>query len=232
MPNMRSHSRFDSRRASMTDPALTALLFIECFLSFIVAPCVSLGLPGSHLVLEATLLIFGSLVLLISQGRIATSTAVVGVLAILTGSVMSFLTPSRSTLWLSHIGSFSASIVVGYVVGRAVFAPGVVNVHRVRGAVVLYLNFAIIFLTAYRLLWDISPDVFAGLSGDLASWRASGSLLYFSFVTLTSVGFGDIVPVHPIARSLSNLEAIIGQLFPATLLARLITLQLEARRRA
>jgi hypothetical protein len=196
------------------------------------APCVSLGLPGSHLGLEATQLVFGLVVLLISQSRIATTTAAVGVLAGLTGSAMTFLVPSKSTLMFSHIGGFAASIVAGYVVGRAVFAPGVVNTHRVRGAVVLYLNFAMIFLTAYRLVRDISPGAFAGLPVDLESWRAAGSLLYFSFVNLTSVGFGDIVPVHPVARSLANLEAIVGQLFPATLLARLITLQLEARRRA
>jgi hypothetical protein len=63
------------------------------------------------------------------------------------------------------------------------------------------------------------------------SSKAYGSILYFSFVTLTSVGYGDIVPVHPFARTLSNLEAILGQLFPATLLARLITLELERHRR-
>jgi hypothetical protein len=51
------------------------------------------------------------------------------------------------------------------------------------------------------------------------------NLIYFSIVTLTTVGYGDITPVHPIARSISNLEAIIGQLYPATLLARLVTLQ-------
>jgi hypothetical protein len=53
-------------------------------------------------------------------------------------------------------------------------------------------------------------------------------LVYFSFVTLTSVGYGDIVPVHPVARSLCNLESIIGQLYPATLLARLVTLELQS----
>ena len=73
----------------------------------------------------------------------------------------------------SHIVEFAASIVAGYVVGRAVFAPGVVNAHRVRGAGVLYLNFAMIFLTAYRLVRDISPDAFAGLSVDLESWLAA-----------------------------------------------------------
>jgi hypothetical protein len=50
-------------------------------------------------------------------------------------------------------------------------------------------------------------------------------------VTLTSVGYGDIVPVHPHARSLANDEAIIGQLYPATLLARLVTLEIADRRR-
>jgi Ion channel len=47
---------------------------------------------------------------------------------------------------------------------------------------------------------------------------------------LTSLGYGDIVPVHPYARSLANIEAVIGQLFPATLLARLVTLELQSRR--
>ena len=54
---------------------------------------------------------------------------------------------------------------------------------------------------------------------------------YFSFVTLTSVGYGDVVPVHRCARSLANVEAIIGQLYPATLLARLVTLEIADRRR-
>jgi hypothetical protein len=49
-------------------------------------------------------------------------------------------------------------------------------------------------------------------------------------MTLTSVGYGDIAPLHPFARSLVSVEAIIGQLYPATLLARLVTLELEHRR--
>jgi hypothetical protein len=53
-------------------------------------------------------------------------------------------------------------------------------------------------------------------------------LVYFSFKTLTTVGFGDIVPVHPFARSLTNVEAIFGQLYPATVLARMVTLQIKS----
>jgi hypothetical protein len=56
------------------------------------------------------------------------------------------------------------------------------------------------------------------------------AITYFSLSALTTAGFGDIVPMHPFARSLANLEAIIGQLYPATLLARIVTLELAHRR--
>ena len=53
--------------------------------------------------------------------------------------------------------------------------------------------------------------------------------MYFSFVTLTTVGYGDITAVHPVARSLAMAEALTGQLFPAMLLARLVSMELYYR---
>lgn len=55
------------------------------------------------------------------------------------------------------------------------------------------------------------------------------SLAYFSFVTLTTLGYGDITPVHPAARMLAVGEALVGQLYPAILLGRLVTLQISSR---
>ena len=91
----------------------------------------------------------------------------------------------------------------------------------------LYLDFGLLCTSAYRLIWDLIPNSFAGIPASATSIQASGAILYFSFVTLTSVGLGDIAPLHPLARSLVNLEGIIGQLYPATLLARLIALNLD-----
>jgi hypothetical protein len=54
-------------------------------------------------------------------------------------------------------------------------------------------------------------------------------LVYYSFTTLTSTGYGDLIPVEPLVRSLSNLESVIGQLYPATLLARIVSLELHRR---
>jgi hypothetical protein len=74
------------------------------------------------------------------------------------------------------------------------------------------------------------PTAFSGLQPLQDNLAVASNLIYFSFVTLTSVGYGDIVPVHPVARSLTNVEQVIGQLYPATLLARLVTLELKWRR--
>ncbi|MGB3021363.1 MAG: ion channel [Methyloceanibacter sp.] len=53
------------------------------------------------------------------------------------------------------------------------------------------------------------------------------TMIYFSFGALTGIGSGDIMALHPIARSLTIVESMIGQLYPATLLARLVTLEVE-----
>ena len=63
------------------------------------------------------------------------------------------------------------------------------------------------------------PNAFHGLPQSGAENGSGAALLYFSFSTLTTAGFGDIMPLHPIARNLANLEAVIGQLFPATLVS-------------
>jgi voltage-gated potassium channel Kch len=55
------------------------------------------------------------------------------------------------------------------------------------------------------------------------------TLLYYSFVTLTTVGYGDVTPLAPAARSLAITEALIGQLFPAVLIARLVSMELASK---
>jgi len=81
--------------------------------------------------------------------------------------------------------------------------------------------------------------------GELAAWddfvdasiapaggpKEVASMLYFSLTTLTTTGYGDIVAVDPFARSLANLEAVIGQFYLAITVARLVTLELADRRR-
>ncbi len=181
--------------------------------------------------MEMLAITFAVLVVLASRSHVATIVAILASLFTVIGSVLDHIAPTPATVVLTHIGSVGSFILVGYIVGGAVFAPGGVNAHRVRGAIVLYLNFGMLLATSYRLLWDFVPSSLSGIPEGTAPWQASGTILYFSFITLTTIGYGDVVPVHPLARGLANLEGIIGQLYPATILARLVTLQIEEARR-
>jgi len=102
------------------------------------------------------------------------------------------------------------------------FGAGKVSAHRIMGAVILYLSIALVFANAYRTCALLLHGSFSGL--DMGQGHFVGNTLYFSLSTLTTTGFGDIAPLHPLVRSIANLESVIGQLFPATLLARLVTL--------
>ena len=119
------------------------------------------------------------------------------------------------------------AVTLGIMVAWAVFGGGRISYHRIVGAILLYLLIAVTFATLFAFVGLSISDAFKGIAfeDDLA---LASSLFYLSFVTLTSTGYGDIIPVHPIARSLCNVESIVGQLYPATILARLVTLELRA----
>ncbi len=133
-------------------------------------------------------------------------------------------------VYMDAVAWLIASLILAVVVARAVFAPGPINYHRVIGAVLLYLDIGVIFIALFCFVALVAPNAFNGLGAVQDNLALASNLIYFSFVTLTTVGYGDIVPVHPLARALANIEAIIGQLYPATLLARLVTLEIENRR--
>jgi hypothetical protein len=104
-----------------------------------------------------------------------------------------------------------------------VFAPGEVNSHRLIGAVDAFLLVGLTWAYVYDLLETLRPGSFTGVHG--ASHGSYPALLYFSFVTLTTVGYGDISPVSSAARALCNLESLVGVLYPAILIGRLLTKQ-------
>ena len=175
--------------------------------------------------------------LVLAAGVFIMSGSVLAVIAMLVAiglTITAALLPFREDATLDLHLEAAAWVTIGFaliwVVARAVFAPGPVTFHRIIGAILLYLTIGLVFVGLFTLVGLLDAGSFSGVRIENDPALAS-KLIYFSFVTLTSVGYGDIVPVYPLARSLCNLEAIIGQLYPATLLARLVTLELEGRRR-
>jgi hypothetical protein len=83
----------------------------------------------------------------------------------------------------------------------------------------------------YETIHGIWPDAFRFTDPPQNRTEVTTSLAYYSFVTLTTMGYGDITPVHPTARSAAVVEALVGQLFPAILIARLVAMELATRER-
>jgi hypothetical protein len=152
-----------------------------------------------------------------------------GALAMITaGAILRIRSPSVLDLNLFAGSWLIMATTLGWVVARATFAAGLINYHRVMGAVLLYLTTAVTLAALFTFVGTLMPKAFSGMTVEDSPALAS-QLIYFSFATLTTTGYGDVHPVHPVARSLCNLEAIFGQLYPATLLARLVTLQIAHR---
>jgi Ion channel len=228
MKTVAESNKYNDRR--FRDVALSVMLAVQCFALFFAAPFGALGHPIMRPLTEMLLVAYVLLVLLVSRNRgirvLAIAVSAIGLASGILKSVVAY----ASISFLAHAISVIAFIVLGYVVAQAVFAPGPVNAHRILGAIVFYLNLVLLFSTAYRLVLDIVPEGFTGLSDGVEGPKGFASLIYFSFVTLTSTGYGDVLPIHPFARSLANLESVVGQLYPATLLARLVAQHLQGQR--
>jgi hypothetical protein len=219
-----------SMRDRWGDSLLTALTGLLVVMLFVVAPIQALGLfvfQAFELFL-AVILVGG--VFIVSGSRIAVA-AMLGALVMATvGAILRIRSPSILDLNLFAGSWLIMGLTLGLVVARAVFAAGRITYHRVMGAVLLYLTVAVIFAALFTVVGTLVPKAFNGMVVQDSPALAS-NLIYFSFATLTTTGYGDVSPVHPLARSLCNLEAVFGQLYPATLLARLVTLELVDRDR-
>jgi hypothetical protein len=116
-----------------------------------------------------------------------------------------------------------------------VFERGPKTGHRVQGAIAVYLVQGMMWAALYQLVEVILPGSFQfpGSSEVVPSSAVAqnSSFIYFSFVTLTTVGYGDMLAVDPFARSLAMIEALTGQLFPAVLIARIVALQVSEEAR-
>ena len=223
------NERINRLRERWRDPLLTIITTLIIFMMFIVGPLEASGIKLIH--------VFGLVVALaVVVGVFVLSgnwTAVIAMLIALgmasTATVTRLKAPSILDIYLLAGTWLITGITLGWVVAREVFASGNITYHRIVGAILLYLIFGLTFVALFTFVGLIVPHSFSGLSFE-DNLALPTNLIYFSFSTLTTTGYGDIVPILPIARSLCNLESIIGQLYPATLLARLVSLEVAGRR--
>ena len=114
------------------------------------------------------------------------------------------------------------------VVGKELFRQREVTTNMIFGAVVAYLLAAVGFAYLYEVLELLQPGAFSGIPDGASPQALGDALLYFSLVTLTTVGYGDILPASSLARPLAVLEGVFGTLYLAVMIARLVGLNIAA----
>ena len=215
----------------LRDPALTVLLALELCTIFLAVPLAAKGLPIAQAVGNTLILLVIAIVVMLSLRWNAIILILLGLAAHFASVVVNAEASPISVATLRRGGDILTFSALTWVVAHAVYAPGRITLRRLQGAIVMYLNFATIFAAAYGLIWELSPGAFANLVAPEGGPEEIGSMLYFSFTTLTTTGYGDIVAIDPFARSLANFESVLGQFFIAITVARLVTMELADRRR-
>jgi hypothetical protein len=211
------------------DGSLTLAVVILIFFAFVMYPMVELGVIR-RIWLD---LAFAAFLALGAMFVFEPRPFVRLFLIFLVGAVLvSLLDHVFDNLWLVTLRSalsLLACACLGVLLLARVLRDGRINLNRIMGAIGSYLLIGIVFTQAYRLLATYVNGAFA-IGGVPASLDAiSAKLSYYSFITLTSTGYGDITPLHPYARSLATVEALAGNLFLTVLVARLVAMEIEWR---
>jgi hypothetical protein len=137
-------------------------------------------------------------------------------------------TASREMVVLVHAGSMAFHLYVLVVVLRSVYREPKITADGVFAAMCGYILLGVAFGHIYCILEAVLPGSFR-MDDSLTRSDEHLTLTYFSFITLATVGYGDVLPVRPLARSFVMVEAIIGQFYIAVLVADLIGKRLSQK---
>ena len=196
--------------------------------------------------------IFVPMVTLSQVGRLALAlifvlTLIIGAFATIQRRIAIYLVVglAMSTLAVDFIGEFAPSYsppaldtklklvclsILVFMTLKRTLRPGSVTVYRVIGGIAGYLLIGYTWTFAYQLVVQQAPGAIHFEAGVADTFSLEPNhLIYFSFITLTTVGYGDVRPVHPVVRSLAVAEALVGQLYIAILIASLVGMALQAQ---
>jgi hypothetical protein len=211
------------------DIGLTLVTISLVVLIFAVSPLGKAGIPVRIFfdLIMVTLMISGALT--IEQSRASKVLVIIAVVA----SAM-VLTAARyyPTTFLHQFGSFLATVTLLLycrIVLLLMFRHGPITWSRIQGGLSAYLLLGMAWASAFEFFEYMRPGSFHFVSAPENIDELASKLTYFSFSTLTTVGFGDVTPLTSYARSLSIAEAVMGQLFPAVLMGALVAMALQFR---
>ena len=138
-------------------------------------------------------------------------------------TIMDFFDAKNQTMKLIALADVFIFFVISIALAvRHLFQEGPITLNRLMGGICIYILLGMCWSIIYMYLIWWQPDAFAGAVLDTPDNPVFWDMIYFSFVTLTTLGYGDITPAEPVARALAYTEAVVGQLYIAILIGTLV----------
>lgn len=205
------------------EKGLTSIFILLCISNFIILPFFDREVV-IHLVLRIIwflLLIAGISTLSETRSQMRRFSVIPVLLVIVTilGNFFNY----RFLVYIDFFIELSVYFLITGMVLVKVFESGSVTIHRVIGSIVAYMLIGNIWALTYQFLYIQLPGSLQ-FPDSAGPGIAPSIFLYFSYTTLTTTGFGEILPVQPITRTLVIIEQLIGVLYPVVLIGRLVSL--------
>jgi Ion channel len=210
-------------RREITDWSLTAVMLLALLEAMVVPPLGEMGLLNrtvadavfiSVLALGAWLMFDRTQI-----GKLFVAFATVSVVLRIASVFWPEYQYPFADAWIAAL----AMLAMAWLVITYTLAPGNINAHRIAGGVGAYLLLGIAFAQLHRLIALKYDGAYLVLGNPATFEQMDWRLNYFSFVVLTSLGFGDITPAHALAKSLSTFEALVGVLYPVVFLGWVVS---------
>ncbi len=220
-----------ARRMPHGETVLPYLLAALVVLMFIASPLADIGVLNRPLIgTMMIVVILAGLFALGGRGPFAAAVIGLGVVLFVLQVLVIFITES----WFDFLTEFAGVfffVSLCFELLLSVFAPGRITMNRVLGAIAVYLLLAMFFAESFDIVDRFTEgDAFIMGQQPTPYTTPGARFFYLSVISLTSVGFGDMAPVHPFARSLVMLEAILGQIYTTVILAWMVSLAVRGDR--
>ena len=206
-----------------------SLLLITLLAMFFILPLI----PAELKIIERLMSGFGILVLIscmraaVENRRMLAFVIALGMLNIIMSGMEAFSPVSTPALIVTELSiGLVYYLLILFIIMRRVLDSSPVTSDKIFGAVSAYLLIGLVWALIFSLFQSMNPESFS-IPEELQSGKAWGIWsIYFSFVTLTTIGYGDITPLTPAAQTYAWLEAVFGQIFLTVLIARLVALHI------
>ena len=116
---------------------------------------------------------------------------------------------------------FFCFIILKHTSEQSLFSNEITG-NNIMGSICIFLLLGFIWAIFYLLIIEVTPTSFSGI--ELTTWKQNlPDVMYFSFITLTTLGYGDVLPISPLARFLVYMEAIVGVFYMAIVVSSLVS---------